>query len=92
MLLSHFLGLPVGFLYTGSHCVPMCEIISVQEKDDESPSENTGKWQKVPQSPVDSCQHAFTGTTAAYLLPDNSRHGACILSFIYTVAWLSECN
>lgn len=40
----------------------MSEIIAVQEKDDESPSKYTGKWQKVPQSPVDSCQHAFTGT------------------------------
>ncbi|KAA0721185.1 Ceramide kinase [Triplophysa tibetana] len=49
-----------GAVKAGSYYVPMCEIISVQEKDDESPSENSGKWQKVPQSPVDSCQHAFT--------------------------------
>jgi len=50
-----------GLLFTGSHCVPVCEIITVQEKEDDSPSKDTGKWQKVPQSPVD-CQHAFTGT------------------------------
>ncbi|TRY59243.1 hypothetical protein DNTS_026382 [Danionella cerebrum] len=44
----------------GSHCVPVCEIIAVQEKEDESPSKDNGKWQKVPQSPADSSQLAFT--------------------------------
>uniref|UniRef100_A0A8C2CFE6 Ceramide kinase n=1 Tax=Cyprinus carpio TaxID=7962 RepID=A0A8C2CFE6_CYPCA len=49
-----------GAVKAGSHCVPVCEIIAVQEKEDDSPCKDTGKWQKVPQSPADSCQHAFT--------------------------------
>ncbi|XP_073802330.1 ceramide kinase isoform X2 [Danio rerio] len=49
-----------GAVKAGSHCVPVCEIIAVQEKEDDSPCKDTGKWQKVPQSPTDSCQHAFT--------------------------------
>lgn len=48
-----------GAVKAGSHCVPVCEIIAVQEKED-VPCKDTGKWQKVPQSPADSCQHAFT--------------------------------
>ncbi|XP_055047456.2 ceramide kinase [Misgurnus anguillicaudatus] len=51
-----------GAVKAGSHCVPVCEIIAVQENDDDSPSKYSGKWQKVPQSPVDSQQHAFTVT------------------------------
>ncbi|KTF74294.1 hypothetical protein cypCar_00027800, partial [Cyprinus carpio] len=51
-----------------SHCVPVCEIIAVQEKEDDSPCKDTGKWQKVPQSPADSCQHAFTANRPKYLL------------------------
>uniref|UniRef100_A0A8C2I6S0 Ceramide kinase n=1 Tax=Cyprinus carpio TaxID=7962 RepID=A0A8C2I6S0_CYPCA len=49
-----------GAVKAGSYCVPVCEIIAVQEKDDDTPCKNTGKWQKVPQSPADPCQHAFT--------------------------------
>ncbi|XP_016147285.1 ceramide kinase-like [Sinocyclocheilus grahami] len=49
-----------GAAKAGSHCVPVCEIIAVQEKEDYSPCKDTGKWQKVPQSPADSSQHAFT--------------------------------
>lgn len=51
-----------GAVKAGSHCVPVCEIIAVQENDDDCPSKYSGKWQNVPQSPVDSQQHAFTVT------------------------------
>ncbi|XP_060759042.1 ceramide kinase [Neoarius graeffei] len=44
----------------GSHYVPVCEIISVQETEDDCPSTDVGKWQKVPQSLPESNQHAFT--------------------------------
>ncbi|XP_051547541.1 ceramide kinase isoform X1 [Myxocyprinus asiaticus] len=49
-----------GAFKAGSHCVPVFEIIAVQEKEDDAPTKDTGKWQKVPQSPVHSSQHAFT--------------------------------
>lgn len=49
-----------GAVKAGIHCVPVCEIIAVQEKEDDSPCKDTGKWQKVPPSPADSYQHAFT--------------------------------
>lgn len=44
----------------GSRCVPLSEIIAVQETEDEIPSTNVGKWQKVPQSPAECNQHSFT--------------------------------
>ncbi|KAL6459897.1 hypothetical protein MHYP_G00316560 [Metynnis hypsauchen] len=44
----------------GSHCVPVCEIIAVQETEEDCPSTDVGKWQKVPQNPAGSNQHAFT--------------------------------
>ncbi|XP_066525724.1 ceramide kinase [Hoplias malabaricus] len=44
----------------GSHCVPVCEIIAVQEAEEECPRTDVGKWQKVPQNPAGSNQHAFT--------------------------------
>lgn len=52
------------FLLAGSHYVPVCEIISVQETEEDCPSTDTGKWQKVPQSVAESNQHAFTGMHA----------------------------
>lgn len=51
-------------LLAGSHCVPVCEIISVQETEDDCPSTDVGKWQKVPQNPTGSNQHSFTGMQA----------------------------
>ncbi|TSK13170.1 Ceramide kinase [Bagarius yarrelli] len=44
----------------GSHYVPVCEIVSVQETEEECPSAGVGKWQKVPQNPSESNSHAFT--------------------------------
>ncbi|KAL7827876.1 hypothetical protein AOLI_G00310280 [Acnodon oligacanthus] len=44
----------------GSHCVPVCEIIAVQETEEDCPSTDVGKWQKVPQNPAESNQHGFT--------------------------------
>ncbi|XP_027007256.2 ceramide kinase isoform X1 [Tachysurus fulvidraco] len=44
----------------GSQYVPVCEIISVQETEGDCASTGVGKWQKVPQTPVESNQHAFT--------------------------------
>ncbi|MCI4389022.1 hypothetical protein PGIGA_G00092850 [Pangasianodon gigas] len=44
----------------GSHYVPVCEIISVQETEEDCPSTGIGKWQKVPQSLAESNQYAFT--------------------------------
>ncbi|XP_051974746.1 ceramide kinase-like isoform X2 [Xyrauchen texanus] len=49
-----------GAFKAGTHRVPVCEIIAIQEKEDNALAKDSGKWQKVPQSPVDSCQHAFT--------------------------------
>ncbi|XP_072529369.1 ceramide kinase isoform X2 [Salminus brasiliensis] len=49
-----------GPLKAGIHCVPVCEIISVQETEEDCPSTDVGKWQKVPQTPAGSNQHAFT--------------------------------
>ncbi|KAI5094134.1 ceramide kinase isoform X1 [Silurus meridionalis] len=44
----------------GSHYVPVCEIISVQETEEDCPNTDVGKWQKVPHNPAESNQHAFT--------------------------------
>ncbi|XP_030638566.1 ceramide kinase [Chanos chanos] len=44
----------------GSHCVPVCEIIAVQETTEACQSNDAGRWQMVPQQPSESEQHAFT--------------------------------
>lgn len=45
----------------GSHSVPVCEIIAVQETAEESPTRIAGKWERVPRSPEKAYQPpAFT--------------------------------
>ncbi|XP_076852119.1 ceramide kinase isoform X2 [Brachyhypopomus gauderio] len=49
-----------GSLKPGRRCVPLCEIIAVQETEEDGPSADVWEWQKVPQSPAEFTQHAFT--------------------------------
>ncbi|XP_076152412.1 ceramide kinase [Alosa pseudoharengus] len=45
----------------GSHSVPVCEIVTVQETAEEGQKKNVGKWHRVPRSPEESYQPpAFT--------------------------------
>lgn len=49
----------------GSHSVPVCEVIAVQEtaEENQKSKKNVGKWHRVPRSPEESYQPpAFTGT------------------------------
>ncbi|KAI4893842.1 hypothetical protein NFI96_024802 [Prochilodus magdalenae] len=50
----------IFFILAGNHCVPVCEIIAVQETEEDCPSTDVGKWHKVPQNPAGSNQHSFT--------------------------------
>ncbi|XP_026870380.2 ceramide kinase isoform X2 [Electrophorus electricus] len=49
-----------GAFKKGGRCVPLCEIVAVQETEGEDPGADTGERRSAPRSPAECNQHAFT--------------------------------
>ncbi|XP_035384406.1 ceramide kinase isoform X5 [Electrophorus electricus] len=49
-----------AFKKAGGRCVPLCEIVAVQETEGEDPGADTGERRSAPRSPAECNQHAFT--------------------------------